>query len=161
MTYSAIDLKKLINEVISNLKFYPGIEEVEIKTDLAVDQIVFDQPRLHTILDNLLNNAIKYRDRDKEHRFIKITSRNIKGALIFEIKDNGLGISNDQQSKIFDMFYRANEASDGSGLGLFIVAEAVEKLNGTITVKSKEKFGSTFTLKFKYAEDKGLKQSAT
>ncbi len=154
IVYSTINLRRLINDLISDLSFYPGFDEIEFKTDLAIDQIVFDESRLVMILNNLLNNAIKYRDQDKEQCHVILTSQKSNGKLIFEVKDNGLGISKNHETKIFDMFYRANEASDGSGLGLFIVAEAVEKLNGTITVKSEEKTGSTFTLKFQYEEDK-------
>ena len=64
------------------------------------------------------------------------------------VEDNGQGIEKEAKEKIFEMFYRANEQSDGSGLGLFIVSEAVEKLNGSIEVVSQPKVGSTFKLLF-------------
>ena len=101
------------------------------------------------IINNLLSNAIKYRDEDKETSEINITSQYFEDDWILEVEDNGLGIEEEQQSKIFDMFYRANEASDGSGLGLFIVAEAVEKLSGHIEVQSKINAGTKITIRFR------------
>jgi signal transduction histidine kinase len=65
-----------------------------------------------------------------------------KAVITFE--DNGVGIDPDLQKYIFDMFYRANEKSDGSGIGLYIVKQAVEKLNGSINVKSKKGDGTKF-----------------
>ena len=72
------------------------------------------------------------------------------GQWAIEVEDNGQGIEKKQQSKIFDIFYRANEASDGSGL--FIVAEAVEKLNGNIEVQSKVNVGKKITIRFRDAD---------
>jgi len=65
---------------------------------------------------------------------------------IFQISDNGLGIPKKYQNKIFDMFYRANEGSKGSGIGLYIVKNAVEKLGGTVNFKSELGKGTVFTL---------------
>jgi signal transduction histidine kinase len=65
-----------------------------------------------------------------------------------EVIDNGRGIQKEHQAKIFDMFYRASDDSKGSGLGLYIVKEAVNKLNGDIRIKSTWGEGSTFSLKF-------------
>ena len=62
------------------------------------------------------------------------------------VKDNGIGISKELQEKIFDMFFRGSENSDGSGLGLYIVKESVEKLNGTINVNSVPGKGSEFRI---------------
>jgi signal transduction histidine kinase len=63
-----------------------------------------------------------------------------------EIADNGIGIPNDQKSKIFDMFYRATEQGEGSGLGLYIVKEMLEKLGGDITIDSEPGQGTRITL---------------
>jgi signal transduction histidine kinase len=63
------------------------------------------------------------------------------------VSDNGTGISKDKLSKIFDMFYRGTEISKGSGLGLYIVRETIEKMNGTIRVESVEGQGTSFIIK--------------
>jgi len=62
------------------------------------------------------------------------------------VEDNGIGIDNDQKSKIFDMFYRASENSTGSGLGLYIVKESIDGLNGKISLISNKDVGSIFTI---------------
>jgi signal transduction histidine kinase len=67
-----------------------------------------------------------------------------------EVKDNGVGIPEQFQSKIFDMFFKANEYSTGSGLGLFIVKSILNKFNGTITFNSVPGQGTVFTLRFPF-----------
>jgi signal transduction histidine kinase len=66
---------------------------------------------------------------------------------VVKIEDNGEGISEDKLDKIFDMFYRASENSEGSGLGMYIVKNVIKKLDATIDVKSEEKKGTTFIVK--------------
>jgi signal transduction histidine kinase len=68
------------------------------------------------------------------------------GGVRLTISDNGIGISPEQQPKVFDMFHRATEISTGSGLGLFIVKEVVDKLNGQISLQSVFGKGSTFSI---------------
>jgi signal transduction histidine kinase len=143
-----INLSKLVDEALSELKYYPGFDEVKIFKKLKLDCVLTDESRLQVVLNNLLSNAIKYRDRDKNICEIIISSSTENGQWVLEIEDNGQGIGIGESKKIFDMFYRANECSDGSGLGLFIVAETVEKMNGTIEVKSQLSKGSIFTLRF-------------
>jgi signal transduction histidine kinase len=145
---TAVDLDVLVDDMISDLKYYPGFNTVDIKKDLSVRKVVCDEGRLRMILNNLLSNGIKYQDSDKKDRFIRISSKANTEFWSLTVSDNGQGIGEDETGNIFKMFYRANEFSDGSGLGLFIVAEAIEKLNGSIKVESKLKEGSTFILNF-------------
>jgi signal transduction histidine kinase len=143
-----VDLDFLLKEMVNELKYYPGFNTVEWNIDLSVVQVVGDEARLRMILNNLLSNAIKYQDPGKKRSFINISSKTRENFWSLTVTDNGQGISEEEIDKIFTMFYRANEQSDGSGLGLFIVAEAVEKMNGTIKVASKLGEGSTFTVNF-------------
>jgi len=70
-----------------------------------------------------------------------------EGSLLYiKVTDNGQGIAEEYQEKIYDMFFRANERVDGSGLGLYILKRAVERLEGTVTLKSKPGKGATFTV---------------
>jgi signal transduction histidine kinase len=87
-------------------------------------------------LSNLISNALKYKNRNAEECFLEITFRKQEGKHLIQIKDNGIGISKENQAKVFDMFFRATLQSTGSGLGLYIVKETVEKLGGTIAVDS-------------------------
>jgi signal transduction histidine kinase len=103
-----------------------------------------DKSRLHVILSNLLANAIKYHDLRKEHRWISIDVSNSGDTVKLKISDNGTGIQPEHQERIFEMFYRGTVLSSGSGLGLYIVKQAVEKMEGTITVQSVAGEGSSF-----------------
>ena len=105
-----------------------------------------DPLRLRVILNNLLSNAIKYADPTKAELIITITAAREGNDFIFSIEDNGEGIPENQQDKIFEMFYRASEKASGSGLGLYIVKESLEKLNGSIQHQSKLGQGSKFTI---------------
>ena len=94
----------------------------------------------------MISNAIKYRNPSRELCELKIHGWENEAFYHFEIEDNGIGISGDHLGKVFDMFYRANDRSQGSGLGLYIVKETVAKLEGSIDVKSQVDKGSVFTL---------------
>lgn len=102
---------------------------------------------------NLVSNGIKYSDRDKTQRFVEIvpgTADDRECAIC--IRDNGIGISEDDRSKVFDLYYRAHAdldaqlGADGSGLGLAIVQECVRELGGAISLDSVPKEGSSFSL---------------
>ena len=67
--------------------------------------------------------------------------------ILLEVEDNGLGISEEHQSKIFEIFYRATQSSNGSGLGLYILKRSVDILKGSIELRSNKESGSTFTVK--------------
>jgi signal transduction histidine kinase len=109
-------------------------------------KIKADRYLLKVVLSNLLSNAIKF----QKHKpgvtpEIKIRS-SISDRLVIEVEDNGEGIQDVYQDRIFEMFYRATTSSSGSGLGLFIASEATKKLNGKIYFKTKHGEGSTFTI---------------
>jgi signal transduction histidine kinase len=100
------------------------------------------------LLHNMLSNAIKYSDVNKAQKLVLIQYTQNESEWTLVVKDNGIGIGDEHLEKVFDMFYRATELSDGTGLGLFIVKEAVEKLNGRLTLESKLGEGSVVTLTF-------------
>ncbi|UII28235.1 ATP-binding protein [Fulvivirga maritima] len=141
-------LHTLLNDVVSGLKFSDGFDDVEIKLEGCEDiEILTDKRLFRSIIQNLLENAIKYRARDKNKKFIKIYASKQKNTTTLYIEDNGQGIPNTLQKNVFEMFYRANESSQGSGLGLYIVKSALDKLNGIVTLNSEEGTGSTFMIK--------------
>jgi PAS domain S-box-containing protein len=143
---NVIDFEELVNDVNSNFQFLEG-RKVDFKIIIDCDEkFVTDQKRLTIILNNIISNAYKYSDVTKENSFINVifTCDKIKATII--IKDNGIGIADSDREKIFDMFYRSASISTGSGLGLYIVKEAVEKLNGTFSVNSELGIGSEFCI---------------
>jgi len=95
---------------------------------------------------NLISNAIKYHTLEKDNPFLKITIRTSETGAIIEIEDNGSGIEASYHQKIFEMFFRASEKSFGSGLGLYIVKQVVDRLNGKIELKSALNQGTLFKI---------------
>ncbi len=141
-----IDFDSLIDNCYENLKYIDGADQVTIEKMIEVPHFRADQSRLIIIVNNLLSNALKYVNHDREHRWIKVGNNTSGNLLSITVEDNGLGIKNEMKDKIFEMFFRGTELSTGSGLGLYIVKEAVHKMNGEITVESNEGGGTKFTL---------------
>jgi signal transduction histidine kinase len=138
-------IKELVTEILGVLKYPTFNDTLKINIDTQEDlEINSDPSRLRVILNNLLHNAIKYADPSKENSMIWITTSREGNACIIEIKDNGIGIATDLQPRIFEMFFRATSLSTGSGLGLYIVKESLEKISGTIAFESLPGKGSTF-----------------
>lgn len=142
-----INFKELINESRQSLKYMKG--DSGLKINVEVDQIgkfISDRMRILVNMNNLISNAIKYHDKTKPNPHVNITVHSDALKAIVTVEDNGIGIADDKQEKIFDMFYRATKLSKGSGLGMYIAKETQRKLNGTITVASKLDKGTTFTV---------------
>ncbi|MBA4058487.1 MAG: hypothetical protein C0490_27465, partial [Marivirga sp.] len=98
------------------------------------------------IFNNIIVNGVRYRDGRKNNSFLKIEIASDESGAIIKFSDNGIGIPEEYTDKIFKMFFRANADSKGSGLGLYIVKGAVEKLNGKIHVSSVLGEGTTFSI---------------
>src|SRR5690606_6630161 len=108
-------------------------------------------------LNNLISNAIRYHNSKSEKAFVEIASEIKDNNTEIRIADNGIGIAPEHHDKIFDMFFRVSKKSVGSGLGLYIVKETVEKLNGAITIDSEINKGTTFTISI--PNNKQIKQN--
>lgn len=143
-----IKLQELCSEILENLKYSTDFSAIHVDlSELRLPEIRQDKARLKIILNNLLTNAVKFQKRYEGHRpLIKISSLKNGDDVLIRIEDNGEGIKPELQTKIFDMFYRANEHSYGSGLGLYIAKEAATRIHGNISVKSDYGKGSTFTI---------------
>ncbi|GAB4189449.1 MAG: hypothetical protein OHK0057_24650 [Thermoflexibacter sp.] len=142
-----INFEKLINECVK--EFFPqGIsEKIKIRTHIRISTPFFsDIGLLKTIFRNLLENAIKYAKSNVTEHIITISVEGSDTQAFIQFADNGIGIPKQYQEKIFDMFYRANDYSNGSGLGLYIVKLAIERLNAAIRLESEEDKGTTFFL---------------
>lgn len=142
-----IHLRPVIQEIIDGLRYLDNFNHIRFDIRLDEDQMWSDKFLVKVILSNLISNAIKYQIRIPEHKpFIKISSSKENGVTKIQIEDNGEGISPQSKDRIFEMFYRGSSSSTGSGLGLYILKEAVEKLNGTIMLSSELGKGSIFTI---------------
>jgi signal transduction histidine kinase len=142
---ASFSLHKLVRTILENLRFYPNAEKLDISIEIPTDlEIVSDPSRVQIILGNLITNSFKYIDLSKDNSFLIIKTTLLPDRIEIKIEDNGVGIKEDYINSIFEMFFQATEKSEGSGLGLYIVKQAVEKLNGTIHVNSKYRMGTSF-----------------
>jgi signal transduction histidine kinase len=143
----AIDFTQLIDEVMGLLGFMPGFDLVKFNVEVGVHKpFISDRNILISIVQNMVENAVKYRDSLKKTSFLDIRITDHLNGIQFEFKDNGVGIDKTVIDRIFDMFFRGNEGSKGSGLGLYIVKNAVAKLRGSINVESEKDKGCRFTI---------------
>lgn len=142
-----INVLNLVQDLVDGLRYAEGFETIYFKYNIPANlEIVSDKARLKVVLNNLIANALKYHDSEKDQPLIEVVAQ-VQGNLFqVEVRDNGIGIDPVHISNIFDMFYRASEKSTGSGLGLYIVKESLEKLMGTIAVDSTTGVGSRFTV---------------
>ena len=142
-----INLYYFIDEIIHNNDFGEHFDKLDIRLSFTPDfEVISDPLRLKVIIKNILSNASKFINLRNEFPWLRISALRVDGNFQLIIEDNGEGIRKELQGKIFDMFFRASEKSKGSGLGLYIVNEMVEKLNGNIKVNSTFGHGTQFII---------------
>jgi signal transduction histidine kinase len=148
----SINLRDLITQVIDTMS--PKAKERNINIVYSIDNNIqtvnLDVNRIGEILRNLIDNAIKY---SPENTQIVLNTYKEKNQSIIEIKDQGIGIPQEDIPHLFEKFYRASNVEkntkQGSGIGLFLVKEYIEKMNGTIEIISELNKGTTFKISFK------------
>lgn len=142
-----IDLKKMIADHFEKMQFMPGSRVIAREVSIQEHYPFYSDPyRLSVILNNLISNAIKYHDPVKDTPMIRITGEIQKNNVTLSFEDNGIGIEERYQSKVFEMFFRATEKNKGAGLGLYIVKEAVDKLKGEVKIESVIGKGTCFRI---------------
>lgn len=147
VTNSQVDFEKIVNEVMDDLRFMDEDSRItRIISTIGSEKFYTDPVRLKIILSNLISNAIKYHNPIVKSPFIEVKIKYDTQSASIRIIDNGIGIPQTHISNIFKMFYRASEIAKGSGIGLYIVKETVEKIKGTVTVKSKVGEGTEFEI---------------
>ncbi len=147
VSHEKLEFEKLVHEILDSYQFIEGWDTMTKEVTVeGSDEFYSDRPRIEIILNNLISNAWKYRDPDKAKHYVKIRARIESHYAEIAVEDNGLGIEARSLNKIFDLFYRINSKSTGSGLGLYIVQETLDKLRGSILVKSQPGTGSVFTV---------------
>jgi signal transduction histidine kinase len=143
--HEKVNFYQFIHEVVELMKYADGTKNPKVQLMIDAALTVYTDPsRLRVVLNNLISNAIKYADPHKDELIITIAASVSDGHLTFSVRDNGMGIAEDQKGKIFNMFYRASENAAGSGLGLYIVKESLERMQGSIRLESQLGKGSTF-----------------
>lgn len=142
-----INFYELLDESINSLKFMEGAEQVRSVRNIQIQAPFYSDPsRLLMVFNNIISNSVRYRDKWKSDSYLQIDIEADGQRAIIKFTDNGIGIAAEYIGDVFKMFYRATTDSKGSGLGLYIVKSAVEKLEGTIQVQSEFGKGSTFII---------------
>jgi PAS domain S-box-containing protein len=141
-----IDFNLIIDKTFTDLSYMDGADQVKRNVEISGDVFYSDPWRMGEIFRNLISNAIKYRKLNNVSCEVSIQVNITPDRASIVFRDNGIGISAENMNKIFEMFYRASEQSEGSGLGLYIVKNAVEKLNGQVNVKSSPNNGTQFEI---------------
>ena len=141
------DIQKYINEVVSEMKLFCKAGQKITYHHTGGEMVLLDKKLIKHILYNLLSNAVKF---SAENKMIKITTERTESEFKISVQDQGIGISQKDQKHLFQRFFRAKNASNiqGTGLGLNIIENYIELMNGTINFTSVENEGTTFNLSF-------------
>ena len=141
-----IDILQIIHSTIEDLKFIDQSKvAVTVKTDVT-STLFSDERRIRSIIHNIVSNSIKYADPTKSERYLHITANSSASHCMLTFTDNGIGIPQENQERVFDMFYRGTSMRTGSGLGLYIVKEMLNKLGGHLQLSSQKGIGTSITL---------------
>ncbi len=144
-TFTSIDMNRLMKDILKAFEF----QLKEIGAIVRIGELApcfGNEMQINQVFSNLLSNALKYRDSSRPLR-ITISSRESddREHILYSVEDNGIGISEQHQNRIFEIFHRLNpDDSEGEGLGLTIVTKILSRHNGKIVVESEKGTGSTF-----------------
>ena len=145
-----INFQSIIQSCIDSFTNLPNFDNVRFNLKIDLNRpFISDRGLITTILQNLVENAIKYSKPGQPGDVEIEIKRNLSDDLLIKVEDNGIGIEKNIQGEVFNMFFRANDQVIGSGLGLYILKNAVEKLNGKVSLFSKVNQGTTFSIKIK------------
>lgn len=145
---SEFDLRLLINDIFDELRFSAEINYQFISNVNLPLNIRSDRARMETVLRNVIGNAIKYRRLDIPDPYVSVQFHIQGNQYHFTIADNGVGIAKENINKVFEMFYRGVSSVSGTGLGLYICKEIMDKFRGKIHLESESGNGTTVKLMF-------------
>jgi PAS domain S-box-containing protein len=148
-----IDIKQIFEETKKTIEKQIRETKAIIDADFECSTFRFSKLNFKSLIFNLLTNAIKYNSPQRKPH-IKVICKEINDWYILEVKDNGLGIKNENKDKIFGMFKRMHDHVEGSGVGLYLVKRIVDNAEGKIEVESTENVGSVFRI---YLPKKNMK----
>lgn len=145
--FELIDFRTIIDEVKKSLASVEGYsaQHFEEIIDLPFD-FYFDKSIITSLFQNIIDNAIKYRNIERDDSSLKINISGDKEFVKIILSDNGIGIKKELQKNIFKLFYRATSQAHGTGIGLYTLRYTIEKLGGRIFFESIEGQGTTFKI---------------
>lgn len=127
-----------------HLRLYADGKNVQLRWELAPGTFKINTEALRLLIQHLVENSIRYRNELLPQAEVDIRIFPEGDFLHVEVADNGIGIADDVMPRIFELFYRGENRGGGSGIGLFVVKTVVERMKGSVQVKSKPKEGTTF-----------------
>lgn len=138
--------QELVAEVFELLQDKPGYEKMVFEKDIPEGLVlVSDKKLIRSIFQNFIENSAKYRDPQKENPKSSVFVRLEGDFFMIRVSDNGIGIEDHLKDKVFQMFFRGTHQAGGSGLGLYIVKQAIEKLGGSLEMETEFGKGTTMT----------------
>ena len=150
--YEEVDLKQCFEKIFKGFEIEAKKQGIDFTNSIdskLPKYIIIDKQKIRLILNNLIGNAFKF---TPEKKSVNISIAEIKGMLVIGVKDRGIGIEEEDLGKVFEKFGQVKnylqKDCKGTGLGLSIVKKVLEKMDGTVEVKSKIGKGTTFTVKF-------------
>ena len=156
MNISQTDILPIIEELVRDANLRNDNEDIEIKINNNLSNYTFveaDPDRIHQVFNNLISNAIRYTDKG----LILINIKNKESGVLFSVSDTGVGINKDSIQRIFERFYRTQNArsrvKSGTGLGLSIVKHIIEAHGTSIEVESEIDKGTTFSFELKKIDE--------
>jgi signal transduction histidine kinase len=142
-----IDFEELISACIASYQHLANFEKVEFETSVTPGiQYESQWALVNTIIQNLVENGIKYARVDQERPLVKLSVTPDENQIVIVVEDNGIGMREEEGRSVFEKFYRAHKKVEGTGLGLYILQRAVETLGGQIDLESEVNSGSKFTI---------------
>jgi two-component system, chemotaxis family, sensor kinase Cph1 len=143
---AAVDLNVVLADVLDSLKVFLDEVNATVLVPEPLPRFYCDQVRVRAVFHNLITNGVKYNDSPEKQ--IRITWReNAEGETVFSVSDNGIGIAEKHQDKVFGIFKRLHSGDKyggGTGAGLAIVKKIIERHKGRVWLDSEEGQGTTF-----------------
>lgn len=141
----AVSIEELVRQAFADLSYLAGADQVSYTVSHRGPPLYSDPWRLSEVVRNLVSNAIKYRHEQRPTQ-VHVSIDCTPESCLIKFADTGMGIARDKLPHVFDMFYRASSKAQGSGLGLYIVKNAIERLKGSLQVESEVNEGTAFVI---------------
>jgi signal transduction histidine kinase len=145
--FEVVNFNEVLKDTMEDIQFNSGTSSIRLEYNEHPDNVLISDPnQISNVLANLLSNAVKYHRLNQDDPYIKVSFEKSDHQAIITVEDNGQGIPPQSLNKVFDMFFRASQETEGTGLGLYIVKEALTKIKGKIDVGSTFGKGTIFTV---------------
>ncbi|MGI8637539.1 MAG: sensor histidine kinase, partial [Segetibacter sp.] len=146
----AVNVKKLIDEVTASISDKISSTKTVITTELQIEEVFFSKKNLRSILYNLISNALKFKSNGQPE--IQIIARHEGEFVRLSVRDNGIGMSARDIQRVFGIYNRLDQTTEGQGVGLYLVKKLVDATGGKVEVESEPGKGSIFTIFLKAEE---------